>query len=105
MSGVQFQPLFLQTIPCQAIIKALLIALNLKNTAPYTSLRAMSVSFKITDAETDTPLDGLIIWTVYGSVYPIPFTNGMVTIPSTGSHGGMRLLRKPDVWTDRFWFP
>jgi hypothetical protein len=56
----------------------------------------MVISFSISDRETATPLDGVLVWEEYGEVSEIPFRDGRVNVVSSGAFAGAR--RSFSVW-------
>lgn len=49
----------------------------------------MVVSFKITDLETGTPLNGIVRMQLYNNIFNVPFRNGELSILIDGSFKGL----------------
>lgn len=49
----------------------------------------MVVSFNIVDSETKIPISGVVRLVLYNTVYYIPFQNGFLQLPLTGSYNGL----------------
>jgi len=60
----------------------------------------MVVSFTILDSETKTPISGVVRLVIFNSVYNIPFVNGFLQLPLTGSFKG--LTRRFTVISDGY---
>ena len=49
----------------------------------------MVVTFNILDSVTKTPISGVVRFILYNIVYYIPFQNGFLQLPLTGSYNGL----------------
>jgi len=49
----------------------------------------MVVTLTIVDAETKTPISGVVRLVLFNTVYYIPFQNGFLQLPLTGSYNGL----------------